>query len=55
MKCKEEENLKDCPCTWPDRLRKGICCQGIKYHQEKRELPSCYFSERGEKSYDQSI
>jgi hypothetical protein len=53
--CKQEQNLKDCPCTWPDCPRKGICCECIRHHQEKRELPACYFSKEAEKTYDRSI
>ena len=55
MQCKKQENLKDCPCTYPDCLRKGICCQCIKYHLDKREVPACFFSKEGEKTYDRSL
>jgi len=53
--CKKEENLKDCPCTYPGCERKGICCECIKYHWESRELPACFFSKEAEKIYDRSI
>lgn len=55
MECKQEQNLKDCPCTWPDCPRKGICCECIKYHWENGELPACFFSKEAEKTYDRSI
>jgi len=55
MECRQEENLKDCPCTYPDCSKKGICCQCIKYHRENNELPACYFSSETEKTYDRSI
>ncbi|MBD3262857.1 hypothetical protein GF374_00580 [Candidatus Woesearchaeota archaeon] len=54
MKCKKEENLKDCPCTYPCD-KKGLCCECIKYHRERGELPACYFSKETEKNYDRSI
>jgi len=55
MECKQEQNLKTCPCTWPDCPRKGICCECIKYHWEKGELPACLFSKEAEKTYDRLI
>ncbi len=55
MECKKEQNLKHCPCSYPDCPRKGICCECIKNHREKGELPACYFSPEIEKTYDRSI
>jgi hypothetical protein len=55
MECKEQENLKNCPCTYPDCPRKGICCECIKYHWQKGELPACFFSPEAEKTFDRSI
>jgi len=55
MECQKEENLKTCPCTWLDCPRKGICCQCIKHHLPKGELPACFFSKEVEKTYNRSI
>jgi len=55
MECQEKENLKTCPCTYPDCPRKGICCECIKYHWQKGELPACFFSKEAEKTFDRSI
>lgn len=55
MECDIEKNLKDCPCTYPGCPRKGKCCECLKYHKEKGELPGCLFSEEAEKSYDRSV
>ena len=55
MECKKEENLRDCPCTWSDCSRKGLCCECIKYHWQRGELPACFFSKEAEKTYDRSI
>ena len=55
MECKQKENLKDCPCTYPGCVRKGICCECIKHHWEKREMPACFFSKEAERTYDRSI
>ncbi len=55
MECKKETNLKNCKCTYQVCPRKGLCCECINYHREKNEIPGCYFSVAGEKSYDRSI
>jgi len=55
MKCQQEKNSKDCPCTYSGCNKKGICCECIKYHWQRDELPACFFSEEVEKTYDRSI
>ncbi len=55
MECNQNENLKNCPCTYPDCPRKGVCCDCVKYHRERGDLPGCYFSAETEKTYDRSI
>jgi hypothetical protein len=55
MECRKDKNSKYCPCTWPNCEKKGICCECIKYHRERGELPACYFSKELEKTYDRSI
>lgn len=55
MNCLQKDNLKNCPCSYPDCSRKGICCQCIAHHRGQGELPACYFSPEQEKSYDRSI
>jgi len=32
-----------------------MCCECVKHHREKGELPACYFSTETEKTYDRSI
>ncbi len=54
MECQREKNKKDCPCTYDCEL-KGFCCECIKEHGKKNELPACYFSIEAEKTYDRSI
>ncbi|MBU3956959.1 cytosolic protein [Patescibacteria group bacterium] len=53
--CKIEENLKDCPCTYPGCSRKGKCCDCLKYHLGRNELPACCFSPEVEKTFDRSF
>ena len=55
MECKKQENLKDCPCTYPECSRKGNCCDCLKHHLASNELPACCFSEEAEKRYDRSF
>ncbi len=55
MECKREENLKECPCTYLNCPRKGICCLCISHHRKKNELPGCFFSKEEEASYDRSL
>lgn len=67
--CKKnrKEHLKHCNCTYQCKLgdicntiempcpHRGKCCECIKYHKERNELPACYFTEEQEKTYDRSI
>ncbi|MFC1711098.1 DUF6485 family protein [Patescibacteria group bacterium] len=55
MKCKLEENSKNCPCTYPGCHRKGKCCDCISYHKGRGELPGCLFPADIEKTFDRSI
>jgi len=53
--CKKQENLKECPCTYPDCPRKGLCCECIRHHLGRNQLPACYFPPEVEKEYDRSV
>ena len=54
MKCNIEKNKADCPCTYPCS-KKGKCCECLKYHLSRRELPACCFPLEVEKTYDRSF
>lgn len=43
-----------CACTYPGCPRKGNCCQCVDYHRNNGELPGCFFSREGERTYDRS-
>lgn len=43
MQCKKEENRKNCPCSYPDCPRKGMCCECVAHHKVKNEIPACFF------------
>ena len=52
--CKKEQNKKNCNCSYPCE-RKGICCDCLKYHLARKELPACCFPDDIEKTYDRSF
>lgn len=55
MSCpNRERNLKDCTCTYPGCSRKGMCCQCIRYHRERGEIPGCLFPKEAERTFDRS-
>jgi len=55
MECKSQENQKGCACTYPGCSRKGLCCECLKHHLKRDELPACCFPPDVEKTYDRSI
>ncbi len=52
--CKKQQNKKNCNCTYPCE-RKGICCDCLKYHLSRKELPACCFPDDIEATYDRSF
>jgi len=56
MSCPNLEiNLKDCGCTYVSCERRGKCCECLRYHKERNELPGCLFPPEIEETYDRSI
>ena len=54
MECRKEQNLNNCNYGF-ECERKGMCCLCIEYHQNKKQLPACYFSDKVAASYDRSM
>jgi hypothetical protein len=54
MECKKESNKANCTCTY-NCSKKGMCCECVKAHREAGEIPGCFFSKEGERTYDRSI
>lgn len=54
MICKKEENKKFCTCSY-NCPKRGLCCECVKHHREKGEIPGCFFPPDGEKTYNRSI
>jgi len=55
MQCKQEQNLEACGCTYTACEKRGICCDCLRYHLSKRQLPGCCFPPEVEKTYDRSF
>jgi len=41
MECKKELNEKDCACEHASCPRHGVCCDCVKYHKTRKEIPCC--------------
>ncbi len=54
-KCRTQDNLARCNCTYEPCSRKGICCECLAYHWRNREVPACLFPDQVEKTYDRSL
>lgn len=55
MECKRDENKIDCICTCTTCSNRGVCCDCVRYHRERNELPGCFFPRGAEMSYDRSV
>lgn len=55
MECQQSQNLEKCPCTYSGCPRKGICCECLRHHLAKNELPACCFSKTAEATYNRSV
>lgn len=51
----QNENAKDCACTYSSCGTRGKCCECIRSHLKKRQLPGCCFPPDVERSYDRSF
>lgn len=55
LKCTNfAKNLHYCTCTY-DCEKKGICCECVTYHRNKKEIPGCFFPLEVEADWDRSI
>lgn len=55
MDCKKDENKIDCTCTATTCSKRGVCCDCVRYHREKGEIPGCFFSAAAERTWDRSV
>ncbi len=49
-----EKNLEHCTCTYPCD-KHGLCCECVAAHRDKGQVPGCFFTQKGEATYDRSI
>ena len=54
MECKVEQNKKTCTCSF-GCPKSGICCECVKSHRAKRQLPGCFFPREAEATGDRSF
>ncbi|OEU48362.1 MAG: hypothetical protein BA871_03740 [Desulfuromonadales bacterium C00003096] len=55
MPCIGEQSLEHCTCTYTACDKRGRCCECVIYHRNNGEVPGCFFSTDGERSYDRSL
>lgn len=48
------DNKNECSCTYSCPRRKK-CCECVAYHRSMGEVPGCFFSKQGERTYDRSV
>ena len=41
MECKVETNKEQCACGSMDCERRGLCCDCLRAHLSKKQLPMC--------------
>ncbi len=41
--CKIDENKDDCPCSFTSCGKHGVCCDCLRSHLSKKQLPACAF------------
>jgi hypothetical protein len=55
MECISKRSLEHCTCTYAACDKRGSCCKCVVYHREKGEIPGCFFTPEGERTYDRSL
>ena len=55
MECKRDENAKSCRCTYEACPNHGMCCVCVRNHRDKGEVPGCFFTKEGERTWDRSV
>ncbi len=54
VECNSNKNKIKCNCTYTCS-KKGMCCECIRYHLSRKELPACCFPNDVEKTYNRSF
>ena len=55
MECIGAKDKAHCTCTYTSCDKRGNCCKCVEYHLEKQQIPGCFFTPAGERTYDRSF
>lgn len=55
MECKKDLNKVECTCTAVTCSKRGVCCDCVRYHRERGEIPGCFFPPATERTWDRSV
>jgi len=55
MECRSKQSTSHCTCTYTGCEKRGNCCACVTFHRSRREVPGCFFTPGGERSYDRSL
>lgn len=55
MECTATQSKAHCTCTYASCDKRGNCCKCVMYHRDRGEVPGCFFTAKGERSYDRSL
>lgn len=55
MDCISTTSLAHCTCTFTACDKRGNCCKCVMYHRKKGEIPGCFFTPEGERTFDRSV
>ncbi|MBE0599644.1 MAG: hypothetical protein IH614_20580 [Desulfuromonadales bacterium] len=55
MDCISTTSLKHCTCSDITCDRRGNCCKCVIHHQQRGEIPGCFFTPAGERTFDRSV
>lgn len=50
-----KKNLENCSCSYNACNNRGMCCECVAQHRAAGEIPGCFFSPAGERSYNRSM
>ncbi|MCX7654166.1 MAG: DUF6485 family protein [Fervidobacterium sp.] len=50
-----QRNIQSCTCTYMSCDKRGKCCECVAYHRSHGEIPGCFFSKEGERTWDRSV
>lgn len=55
MECVSTRSTDHCSCTYVACDKRGNCCKCITFHRQRDEIPGCFFSPEGERTYDRTL